>query len=110
MELGLLALELGLFRLERLMFLLKRRSSLPQLGLVRLGLLGLLVNCGSLCVALAFGSGQLSFQPADPRLQGCHLVGPSIGLVQLRHQSGVVPIEPVHPGIQPHDMDSSCCR
>ena len=50
-----------LLRLERLIFLLKCRSSLPQLSLVRLGLLGLLVNCGSLRIMLAIVSGQFSF-------------------------------------------------
>ena len=90
LKLGLLALELGLLRLERLILLLKHRSSLPRLGLMRLGLLGLLVSCGPLRVVLAEGSGQLSFQPTDPRLQGCLLVGPSVGLAQLRHQDGIV--------------------
>ena len=66
---------------------------------MRLDLLGLLVSYGSLCVVLAVGSGQLALQPADPRVQGCRLVGPSVGLAQLRHQGGVVPIEPMHPSI-----------
>ena len=81
LELGLLALEFGLLRLEPLILLLQRRSSSPQLGLMRLGLLGILVSRGSLRVALAVGSGRLMSQPVDPRLQGCHLVGPRVGLV-----------------------------
>ena len=56
---GLLALELGLLRFEGLLLLLERRSGLPQLGLTCLGLLGLLVSCGSFGVALTSGSGQL---------------------------------------------------
>ena len=67
-----------------------------------LGLLGLLVSCGSLRVTLAVGSGRLAFQPMDPRFQGCHPVGLGVGLVQLHDQGGIVSIEPVHPGVQPH--------
>ena len=52
LELNLRALEFGLLRLERFILLLYRRSSSPQLSLMCLGLLGLLVSCGSL-LALA---------------------------------------------------------
>jgi hypothetical protein len=81
LELGLLALELGLLRFKGLLLLLECRSGLPQLGLTCLGLLGLLVSCGSLGVALTGGSGQLLLQLADARLQGGHLLGPSVGLL-----------------------------
>ena len=81
LELGLLALELGLLRFEGLLLLLERRSGLQQLGLTCLGLLGLLVSCGSLGISLTGGSGQLLLQLADARLQGGHLVGPSVGLL-----------------------------
>ena len=77
----LLALELGLLRLEGLFLLLKHRSSSLQLGLMCPDLLGLLDSCGSLNVALTGGSGQLSFQLANARIQGCHLVSSSVGLV-----------------------------
>ena len=70
LELSLLALELGLLRFEGLLLLLERRSGLPQLGLTCLGLLGLLVSCGSLGIVLTGGSGQLLLQLADALLQG----------------------------------------
>ena len=62
-ELGLLALELGLLRFKGLLLLLERRSGLPQLGL-----LGLLVSCGLLGIALTGGSGQLLLQLTDASL------------------------------------------
>ena len=80
-ELGLLVLELGLLHFEGLLLLLERRSGLQQLGLTCLGLLGLLVSRNSLGVALTGGSGQLLLQLMDARLQGGHLVGPSVGLL-----------------------------
>ena len=70
LELSLLALELGLLHFEGLLLLLECRSGLPQLGLTCLGLLGLLVSCGSLSVVLTGGSGQLLLQLVDVRLQG----------------------------------------
>jgi len=90
LELGLLALELGLLHFEGLLLLPERRSGLPQLGLTCLGLLGLLVSCGSLGVALTGGSGQLLLRLADARLQGCHLVSSCVGLLQSRDQSVIV--------------------
>jgi hypothetical protein len=101
LELGLLALELGLLTLKLGLLLLKRCSSLPQLGLAFLGLLGLLVSHGSLSIALTGSSGQFLLQLVDAPLQGCHLVGPSVGLFQSRDQGGIVQIEPMHPGVQP---------
>ena len=92
LELGLIALELGLLHLEGLLLLLERRSGLPQLGLTCLGLLGLLVSCGSLGVALTGGSGQLLLQLTDARLQGGHLLGPSIGLLQSCGQGSMIKI------------------
>ena len=99
LELGLLALELGLLRFEGLLLLLERRSGLPQLGLTCLGLLGLLVSRNSLGVALTGGSGQLLLQLMDARLQGGHLLGLSVGLLQSRGQGGIVRVKPMHPGV-----------
>ena len=99
LELDLLALELGLLRFEGLLLLLERRSGLPQLGLTCLGLLGLLVSCGSLGIVLTGGSGQLLLQLMDARLQGGHLLGLSVGLLQSRGQGGIVRVKPMHPGV-----------
>ena len=99
LEHDLLALELGLFRFKGFLLLLEHRSSLPQLGLTCLGLLGLLVSCGSLSVTLTGGSGQLLLQLMDARLQGGHLLGPSVSLLQSHGQGGIVRVEPMHPGV-----------
>ena len=84
--------------------LLKRRSSTLQLGLMRLGLLGLLVSCGSLSVTLTGGSGQLLLQLVDARLPGCHLVSSCVGLLQSRDQGVIVRAKPVHPGVQSRQL------
>ena len=99
LELGLLALKLDLLRFEGLLLLLERRSGLPQLDLTCLGLLGLLVSCGSLGIALTGGSDQLLLQLADARLQGCHLVSSRVGLLQTRGQGVIVQAKSVHPGV-----------
>ena len=117
LEHGLHALELGLLRFEGLLLLLERRSGLQQLGLTCLGLLGLLVSCGSLGVALTGGSGQLLLQLMDARLQGGHLLGPSVGLLQSCRQGGIVRVKQctlecsrVSRSFFSLDMDRSCCK
>ena len=70
---------------------------LPQHGRLRLDLLGLLLGCGPLRVALTVGSGKLELQRSVAHLQGRHL---GIGLAQPHAQAGIVPPEPVHPGVQ----------
>ena len=100
-ELGLLVLELGLLHFEGLLLLLERRSGLLQLGLTCLALLGHLVSCGSLDVALTSGSCQLLLQLADARLQGCHLVSSCVGLLQSHDQGIILRAKPVHHGVQP---------
>jgi hypothetical protein len=72
LELSLLALELGLLLIEHLVFLLQRRRIPPQLGYLHLDLLGLPFGCGSLCVSLAAGLGELLLLHVVSRLQVGH--------------------------------------
>ena len=96
LELSLLALELGPLRLDRLVFLLQRRRIPSQLGRLCLDLLGLLLGCGSLRVALAAGLGQLLLPLAVSLLQVGHQ---GVDFAYLREEAGVVLLEPMHPGV-----------
>ena len=72
LELSLHALELGLLLLDCLVFLLQRRRIPSQLGRLCLDLLGLLLGCGSLRIALAAGLGELVLPHMVPLLQVRH--------------------------------------
>ena len=89
------ALELGLLRLERFVLLLQRRRILPQLGRLRLDLLGLMLSCGSLHVTLVAGLGELLLPHVAPLLQVIHQ---DVDFAYPSKQAGVVFLKPVHPG------------